>query len=98
MTTPDPDAAPVVHPTWCAQLHAADWPVHETQIGADLELSDGLAYAVYLQQAEDKPAEVQLMRHTDEETSLVGFSIVEATILRDLLTEGLTLLAQEVNR
>ncbi|WP_327008535.1 hypothetical protein OHA72_15540 [Dactylosporangium sp. NBC_01737] len=90
--------APVWHPGWCDRRHAADWPVHGAQIGADLELSHDLAYAVLLQQVDGSPAEVNLMRHTTDETSLTRFSIVEAAILRDLLGEGLGLLALEVGR
>jgi hypothetical protein len=86
--------APVQHPSWCDQEHG-DMPLHSGQVGADIDLTEGLAYAVYLQQEPGKPAEVQLMRHTDEETSFTRLSVLEASILRDLLGEGLGLLARE---
>lgn len=82
------------HPSWCDREHG-DMPLHSGQVGADLPLSDDLAYAVYVQQVPGEPAEVHLMRHTDEETSFTRFSILEASILRDLLGEGLGLLARE---
>lgn len=86
------------HPTWCKGTHPDEWPVHEAQIGADLELSHDLAYIVMLQQVHGSPAEVLLIRHDRETTAVTRLSIVEAGILRDLLGEGLGLLAAEVGR
>lgn len=90
--------APLEHPSWCDRQHADDWPAHSAQVGADLELTNGLRYAVLLFRQGNKPTEVHLIRHTDEETSLTLLSLVEASILRDLLTEGLGLVATEVGR
>lgn len=84
-----------VHPAWCDREHADDFPAHGAQVGADLELTDGLSYAVYLFQQGDEPAELHLMRHTPDETAVTGLSIVEGAILRDLLGEGLGLIARE---
>ncbi|MGI5182223.1 hypothetical protein ACQEVZ_38615 [Dactylosporangium sp. CA-152071] len=86
--------APQPHPAWCDQEHG-EMPLHSGQVGADLDLTGDLAYAVYLQQKPGEPAEVHLMRHTAEETSFTRFTILEASILRDLLGEGLGLLARE---
>lgn len=83
------------HPAWCDREHGEMTSLHSGQIGADLELTEGLAYAVYLQQQPGNPAEVQLLRHTPDETAVTGFSILEASILRDLLGEGLGQLARE---
>lgn len=82
------------HPSWCAREHG-DLPAHSAQVGADIELTGELAYAVLLSQLPDQPTEVQLLRHTPDETSLTGFSLLEAAILRDLLGEGLGLVARE---
>lgn len=82
------------HPSWCAREHGM-LAVHSGQVGADIELTSDLAYAIYLYQSPDEPAEVHLMRHTEDETSLTPFSILEAAILRDLIGEGLGLIARE---
>ena len=96
MTAP---AGALEHPAWCDQLHMPeDADGHGAQIGADLELTSGLSYGVFVFQHGTEPAEVHLMRHTDEETSFTRLSILEASILRDLLGEGLGLLAREVGR
>lgn len=89
--SPTPDG----HPAWCDRQHTPQWTTHSAQIGADLEVSTGVSYAILLWQTGDEPAEVQLMRHTPDETEVTGFSILEASILRDLLAEGLGLLARE---
>jgi hypothetical protein len=89
--------APVEHPEWCDRTHG-DVPVHGGQVGADLELDGGLSFAVYVSRGRDSYTSVQLLEHTDDETSLVGLSIVEAGILRDLLSEALDLLAREAGR
>lgn len=86
--------APAVHPAWCERAHG-EMPRHEAQIGADLALDSGLTFAVYLAQRDGEPAEVELMQHDAEETSLTGFSILQAAILRDLLGEALGVLARE---
>lgn len=88
----------MIHPTWCTSKHLNGRPVHETQIGADLELSHDLAYAVYLQQVHGDVAEVNLIRHDRDETILTRLTPLEAGILRDLLGEGLAMLAVEVGR
>lgn len=87
--------APMPHPAWCDREHGEVISLHSGQVGADLELSEDLSYAVYLQQEPGRPATVVLLRHTQKETTVTGFSIVEASILRDLLGEGLGLLARE---
>lgn len=89
---PDTDAT---HPAWCSRKHKADWPVHERQVGGDLELSSDLAYGVSLQHVEgDASTQVLFMAHTPEETALTRLSIVEAGILRDLLSEALELVGR----
>lgn len=80
--------APTTHPAWCDREHVG-------QVGADLDLTEDLAYAVYLQQQDGEPAEVQLMRHTSDETAFTNFSLLEASILRDLFGEALGLVARE---
>src|SRR5258707_632071 len=98
MTTTDPMPAPQSHPAWCDQQHAAEWPVHSVQVGADLDLTGELSYAVLLWQQGDTPTEVHLIRHTDDETTLTRLSLLESAILRDLVSEGLALVGQEVGR
>lgn len=95
-----PTPAPMQHPTWCDRRHPDNWPVHETQIGATLELSHELAYSIRLQrvEADDAVTEVLLVRHGAGGTSVTRLSIVEGGILRDLLIEGLDVLAAEVGR
>lgn len=83
------------HPQWCDRAHGEVISLHSAQVGADLELTDDLTYAVYLQQEPGEPATVVLLRHTEEETAVTGFSILEASILRDLLGDGLGLIARE---
>lgn len=83
------------HPSWCDREHGEVSTLHSGQVGADLDLTSDLAYAVYLQQMPGDPAEVHLMRHTSEETSFTALSILEASVLRDLLGEGLGLIARE---
>lgn len=87
---------PAPHPGWCDRDRGhGDLPAHIAQVGADLELSDSLAYIVELFQPYDRPAEVHLTRHTPDETIQTRLSILEAAILRDLLGEGLGLIARE---
>jgi hypothetical protein len=88
------DATPDGHPSWCDQEHGVS-PLHSGQVGADLELTEDLSYAVYLQQEPGQPAEVHLMRHDPEETSFTRFSLFEASVMRDLFGEALGLLARE---
>lgn len=91
----------MTHPDWCARKHGPAWPVHQAQIGADLQLSADLAYAVYVQQVDGAPAEVNLVRHDSSRTSsttITRLTPLEAGILRDLLTEGLDLLGVQVGR
>ncbi len=89
-------SSPMPHPTWCDRGHG-EVLLHSAQVGVDLELTEDLAYAVFVQQIPGEPAEVHLMRHTDEETAFTRFSILEASILRDLLSKGLGLVAAEVS-
>lgn len=86
--------APMPHPAWCDREHG-EMPLHSGQVGVDLDLSESLSYAIYLQQQPGEPATVQLLQHTPDETTVTGFSILEASVLRDLLGEGLGLLARE---
>lgn len=91
----------MTHPDWCARKHDTAWPVHQLQIGADLQLSADLAYAVYVQQVDGAPAEVNLVRHDSSPastTTITRLTPLEAGILRDLLGEGLDLLAVQVGR
>ena len=88
----------MTHPDWCARRHAATWPVHQAQIGADLQLSADLAYAIYLQQVDGSPAEVNVVRHDRHDTTITRLTPLEAGILRDLLGEGLDLLGAQVGR
>lgn len=73
-------------------------PVHSGQIGDDLELTSELAIGVFLFRSGEEPTVVQLMTHTPDETSFTKFSLLQAAILRDLLTEALSVLAGEVGR
>ena len=82
------------HPVWCDREHGAV-SVHSAQVGADLEVTEDLSYAVYVDQQDGEPATVSLMRHTPDETALTSFSILEASILRDLLGEALGRIARE---
>lgn len=93
----EPPTVAVEHPDWCDRTHV-DSSAHSGQIGADLEITGGLSYAVYVARNGGEPAEVQLLEHTTKNTTLTGFSIVQASILRDLLTEALSVLAEEVGR
>lgn len=91
----------MTHPDWCPRKHDAAWPVHQLQIGADLQLSADLAYAVYLQQVDGAPAEVNLVRHDRSKTgttTITRLTPLEAGILRDLLAEALDLLGAQVGR
>lgn len=85
--------APQTHPVWCEQQHG-DVPAHSGQVGADLELG-GLTFAVYVARIGDEPAQVQLLEHTADDTALTSLSILQASILRDLLGEALGVLARE---
>lgn len=82
------------HPAWCDQTHG-DMPVHSGQVGDDIDLTAELAWGVFLFQQGDQATEVQLMSHAPDETSFTKFSIVQAAILRDLIGEGLGLVARE---
>lgn len=86
--------APAEHPPWCDQAHGYV-PAHSGQIGDDIELTSELAFAVYVARAAGRPAEVQLLRHAPDETSLTSFTPLQAGILRDLLAEALGVLARE---
>lgn len=104
-TCDDPAGGPLgAHPRWCdvqrctSLHHPGALVVHENQIGVDLELSADLAYAVYLQQVEGAPAEINLMRKDRLATTLTRLTPLEAGILRDALTEALTELAAQVGR
>lgn len=85
----------VTHPAWCDRQHSDEWPAHTAQVGADLELSEDLSYAVLLFQQGVEPAQLHLLRHTPDETTVTCLSILEGSILRDLLGEGLGLVARE---
>lgn len=85
------------HPSWCEQTHP-NTPQHAGQIGDDVEITSAVSFAVYVARGGDKPAEVQLLEHTAELTTVTGMSILQASILRDLLTEALTVLAGEASR
>ena len=87
--------APMPHPAWCDREHGEMISLHSGQVGVDLELTEDLSYAVYLQQEPGQPAEVHLMRHDPEETSFTRFSLFEASVMRDLFGEALGLLARE---
>jgi hypothetical protein len=87
----------ITHPGWCPKQHPAG-PAHELQIGADLELTGELAYGVHLYQVGDDTPVVHLMRRTPDQTALTELSILQTSILRDLLGEGLEALAREVGR
>lgn len=88
-----PTAGPLEHPSWCDRQHAQEWTAHTVEVGAPLELARGLTYQVVLFQQGDEPTQVHLFRHSDDETALVSLSLLEAGILRDLLAEGLQLVA-----
>lgn len=97
-TTPEPAATTPEHPGWCERKHAAEWPVHEMQVGVDLELSHDLAYAVRLQQVHGAPAEVLLVQHTRGDTRVTRLTPLETSMFRELFSEALQLLAAEVGR
>jgi hypothetical protein len=79
------------HPPWCARRHG-ERPVHERKVGVDLELGAGRQMGVGLQYVEGQDApHLLLMTHNTRDTSLQKLSILEASILRDLLTEALSL-------
>lgn len=84
--------APVRHPSWCDRRHADSTGAHTVQVGVDLQLSENLSYSVELLQAGDEPTRVVLYRHTDDASIADRLSIVQASILRDLLGEGLKLI------
>lgn len=86
-----------VCPSWCRQGHDG-WDVHDVQVGADLELAQDSSFSVSLLQAGDAPAQVVLYRHTEDVTIATSLSVLEAAVLRDLLSEGLSQLAAEVGR
>lgn len=92
-TQPGPAESGPVHPSWCAQRHP-EWPVHEVHVGVDLELSADLAYRVLVQNVHgDHVTDVLLVRLERGTPAVTRFSIVEASILRDLLSEALALVA-----
>lgn len=84
-----------VHPAWCDKRHG-DRPIHERKVGVDLEVRlAGVAFGVALQHVEGgESTQVLFMTHTPEETALTKLSIVEAAMLRDLLSEALGLVGQ----
>lgn len=83
----------MTHPSWCDQAHGTV-PTHSAKVGADIDLTGELSYAVYLDQVDGEPAQIMLLRHASDETSLVGFSLLEASILSDLIREGLGLVGR----
>jgi hypothetical protein len=94
MVSGTPDSGPP-HPVWCARKHKADYPVHERKVGVDLELT-GVAFGVVLQHVDygDSPTQVLLMQATELETTSTRFTLLEAAILRDLLSEALGLVGR----
>jgi hypothetical protein len=81
------------HPSWCDRKHRRGVWVHERKVGVDLELNAGVAFGVGLQHVDlgESPTEVMFMEAAAKETSLTRLSLVEAAILRDLLSEALAL-------
>ncbi|MER7273855.1 hypothetical protein ABT369_05340 [Dactylosporangium sp. NPDC000244] len=84
------------HPSWCDGTEPTIPPsAHLGQVGADIELSAEHVMFVDLMQVEDRPTTIGIGNHTPDETSVTRLSLVQAAILRDLLSEALGLVARE---
>ncbi|MET7399153.1 hypothetical protein ABZS66_37295 [Dactylosporangium sp. NPDC005572] len=90
--------APAKHPGWCALQHGDDIPVHDAQVGATIDLTSSLSLGVFVHQVYEQPPTLLLFRRSGVESTLTGLSLLEAAILRDLISEGLGLIAREVGR
>jgi hypothetical protein len=88
--------APARHPAWCEGMEPLEGhTAHLAQVGADIELSAEHVMLVDLMQVQGQPTTVGIGNHTPDETSVTRLSLLQAAILRDLLSEALGLVARE---
>lgn len=88
-------STPDHRPSWCTERHTAGGIVHTTDVGEEIEFTSSLSLALGLFKIDDGPTEIQLITHTDADTSVLGMSLEHALWLRDLLSSACALVLQD---
>lgn len=87
----------MTHPTWCERTHAADWPNHSADIGEGGGLRNWSALRTSFRRTSailslrDRPPQVEIYRHADDDTTLTSFDLERAAMLARLLGKAVRL-------